>query len=172
MTAYVVLLRAINVGGHNKVPMAELRTMMADLEFGDVTTLLQTGNIVCGSDEAPAALTAIVHAGIADRFGHNIEVMVRTADELSTIVRHFPFDGADPKQSGVVFLDGSPTEPLDASAFAPDQCSVADDNVYVDCPTSFAKTKLSAAWIEKRTGLSATRRNWNTVLKLAELSAG
>lgn len=166
MTTYVVLLRAINVGGHNKIPMADLRSLLDDLGFTDVATYIQSGNVVCGSRKKTSSVAKAIKVGIADRFGHDIEVMARTSDELAKIVTDWPYGDADPKASGVVFLSDSYDGELDAATFAPDGCLVAGTDVYVTCPTRFADTKLTAAWIEKQTGLAGTRRNWATVLKL------
>ena len=171
MTTYVVLLRAINVGGRNKIPMAELRELIGELKFTNVATYIQSGNVVCGSAKKPASAASEIKAAIADRFGHDIAVIVRSASEIEQIVDTFPYDNADPKSSGVVFLADAYDGELDASAFAPDVCELDGANVHVNCPTRFAATKLTAAWIEKKTGLAGTRRNWTTVLKLREMAA-
>ncbi len=171
MTTYVALLRAINVGGRNKMPMAELRDLLGELKFTNVATYIQSGNVVCSSTKEPASVAASIKTGIADRFGHDIAVLVRTAAEIERIVADFPYIDADPKSSGVVFLADTYDDKLDARAFAPDECAVAGANVHVNCPTRFADTKLTAAWIEKQTGLVGTRRNWATVLKLHQMVA-
>lgn len=170
MTRYVVLLRAINVGGRNKIPMAELRDMLDEQKFTDVATYIQSGNVVCSSRKSAASVATTIKKAIAARFGHDIQVIVRTAQELDQLVADFPYGDADPKSSGIVFLEGSFDSELDASAFSPDECSVAGPDVYVNCPTRFAETKLTAAWIEKQTGLAGTRRNWATVLKLNDMT--
>ena len=172
MTTYVVLLRAINVGGRNKIPMADLRDLLNELKFTDVATYIQSGNVVCRSRKNATSVRASIKAGIADRFGHDIAVLVRSAAELEQIVAGFPYAEADPKSSGVVFLANEFGGELDASAFAPDECVVAGANVHVNCPTRFADTKLTAAWVEKQTELAGTRRNWATVLKLHAMASG
>jgi len=169
MTTYCVLLRAINVGGHNKIPMAELRDLLDELKFTDVATYIQSGNVVCSSSKKAPLVATTIKKGIAERFGHDIAVIVRTAEQIAQIVADFAYPEADPKSSGVVFLSDSYDGDLDASAFAPDECQPASADVFVNCPTRFASTKLTAAWIEKQTGLAATRRNWATVLKLHEM---
>ena len=171
MTTYVALLRAINVGGRNKMPMAELRDLLGELKFTNVASYIQSGNVVCTTSKKPASVASSIKAGIADRFGHDIAVVVRTAAEIEQIIADFPYLDADPKSSGVVFLADTYDGELDASAFTPDQCTVAGANVHVNCPTRFAATKLTTAWIEKQTGLAGTRRNWATVLKLHQMAA-
>ena len=166
MNDLVVLLRAINVGGRNKIPMADLRELLAELEFVNVKTYIQSGNIVCSSAKEPGVAAMEIKLGILERFGHDIAVMVRTADELRAIVDEFPYPDADPKSSGVVFFDAALQADLDAAKFSPDACDVVGSHVYVNCPTRFANTKLTVAWMEKQTGRSGTRRNWATVLRL------
>ena len=166
MTTFVVFLRAINVAGRNKIAMADLRELLTDLGCADVATYIQSGSIVCSSRKGAGSLEKTIATGVADRFGHDIAVMARTANEMSEIVRTFPYADADPKSSGVVMLAAPFAGELDAARFAPDECMVAGSNIFVNCPTRFADTKLTAAWIEKQTGLAGTRRNWATIRKL------
>ena len=169
MDVLIVALRAINVGGRNKIPMAELRELLAELEFEDIATYIQSGNVVCSSSRTPDAAAQTIKEGVLERFGHDIEVMTRSADALADIVDGFPYPDADPKSSGVVFFDAPLDGDLDAAKFAPDECAVVGAEVYVNCPTRFADTKLTVAWMEKQTGRSGTRRNWATVLKLQSM---
>lgn len=170
MPTYIVLLRAVNVGGRNKVPMADLRAAASDAGFGDVATHVQSGNLICSSRKGPPAVAKAVQKLIADEFGHDIEVIVRTPDALAALVAANPWPDADPKQSGVVFLAGECDGELDAARFEPDVCRATGADVFVNCPTTFASTKLTAGWVEKQSGQAGTRRNWNTVHKLLELS--
>jgi uncharacterized protein (DUF1697 family) len=170
MTSHVALLRAINLGNHNKIPMAELRELLGSLGFLHVSTHLQSGNVVCTSPMVPVDVAGVIHRAIADRYGHDVDVMVRSTAELAEVIAGFPYPGADPKQSGVAFLSEPCTAALDASSFAPDECRVAGSHVYLHCPSGFGTTKLTHAWIENRSGVRATTRNWNTILKLADLA--
>lgn len=164
-----MLLRAINVGGHNKVPMAELRELLTELGFDDVATYIQSGNIVCSSRKGPTRVGEEIRKGIAERFGHDIAVLVRTQADIAQVIEAWPYVDADPKRSGVVFMDGTVDAALDASGFAPEECVADGENVFMLCPLGFADAKLSPAWIEKQTGRIGTRRNWNTVLKLSDM---
>lgn len=172
MTIYAVLLRAINVGGHNKIPMAELRTLLDELGFGDVATYIQSGNIVCSSRKKPASVASTIKSGIAERFGHDIEVIVRSGYELAQIVADFPYPEANPKSSGIMFLSEACNGTIDATAFAPDVCRVGGAQVFVNCPNGFGSTKLTGAWIEKQAATSGTMRNFATVLKLRDMTLG
>lgn len=170
MAEYVVLLRAINVGGHNKIKMAELRELLEELKFTRVSTYVQSGNVVCSSRKKSAAVATSIANGIKERFGHEIAVIVRTAGEFNEIVDAFPFPDPGAKSASIVFLDGDCDDPLDASAFAPDECIAAGAQVYVNWHGDYSTTKLTPAWIEKQTGRAATRRNWATVQALQDLT--
>lgn len=172
MTTYVALLRAINVGGRNKIPMAELRELLGELGFSDVATYIQSGNVVCSSRKKSASVSTSIATGIKERFGHDIDVIVRTAAELDGLIDNFPYGDADPKSSGVVFLAAPFSGDVDASAFAPDECRLAGADVYVNCPSGFGATKLTAAWITKQSGTPCTRRNHPTLLALQALAEG
>ena len=110
----VILLRGINVGGHKRMKMAELRELLQEAGFTDVRTLLQSGNVVAGSELGEQAATAAVEEAIRDRLGFDVEVVVRTGAELEAIVAADPFgdEATDPKRYVVLFL----TRPPDADA--------------------------------------------------------
>lgn len=170
MATHIVLLRAINVGGHNKVPMADLREALTNAGFTGVATYIQSGNIVCGSRKGQAGVARDIKKIIKDQMGHDVEVIVRSPEELAELAAGFPWQTPQPKASGIVFLAGPPTSEVDASTFAPDECTVVGNNVYVNYAVSFSESKLTPAWIEKTTGQAGTRRNWNTVVKLLDMS--
>lgn len=171
MATHIVLLRAINVGGHNKVPMAELRSALTTAGFDNVATYIQSGNIVCTSRKGQPAVARDIKKLIAQTFGHDIEVIVRSPVELAALHAGFPWDSPDGKASGIVFLTAEPAAPIDASAFEPDLCAVVGKDVYVHHAVSFSESKLTPAWIEKATAQPGTRRNWNTVVRLLDMTA-
>lgn len=163
---HVVLLRAINVGGNNKIPMADLRDLLGELGYDDVRTYIQSGNIVLSSQSDSDDIGVAIHDGIKKKFDLDIVVIVRTAAEFTADVAGCPYSDEDPKQVGISFLAEPFSGALDASAFDPDVCTVTPTAVSVFCPSSFAETKLTNAWIEKHSGVPTTMRNWNTSQKL------
>jgi len=169
MTTYAILLRAINVGGRNKILMAELRELLAELKFANVETYIQSGNIVCTSAKKSASVEKAVKVAIADRFGHDIDVMVRTAAEIQQVVDTFPYQDPDPKASGVMFMAHPVDAEIDATKFAPDELQVAGAHIFMNYAVSFSDSKLTPSWVEKQAGCAGTRRNWATVLKLADM---
>ncbi len=169
MARFLVLLRAVNVGGKNRVPMAELRAAASQLGYRKIDTYLQSGNLVLSSDTDRSSIQTNIKRCVTERFRVDVTVIVRSADEIMTVVTDFPYQESAPNSSGVVFLDRE-IELVDSTRrFLPDRFTSAGSNLYVDCPTGFGQTKLSVSWIERTANCRGTRRNWKTVMKLHEL---
>ena len=170
-TRCVALLRGVNVGGHRRVPMAQLRTLLEELGFTDVATYLQSGNAVFTTDEQDTeAVARRVHAAVLERMDVDTTVLVRTAAELAEVVEGNPWPerAASPKQLHAVFLTAEPAEVPDVSRYAPDEAELRGKVVYVWYAEGAGRSKL----VLSLPGIEATARNWTTVLALAELSAG
>jgi uncharacterized protein (DUF1697 family) len=174
---YAALLRGINVGGRKKVPMAALRELLDGLGYADVITHLQSGNAVFSSPaKAPGTLARAIADGIADEFGMDVQVVIRTHDEIDDVIRRSPLpDGPEnPSRFFVAFLSAAPpadaTAAMQAMSFDPDQIWISGAEAFMWCPAGAADTKLTNNFLEKRLKVTATSRNWNTVLKLAELA--
>jgi uncharacterized protein (DUF1697 family) len=176
-TTYVALLRGINVGGNVRLPMQSLRELLDGMGATAVRTHLQSGNALFDHTAAePERLAAELKDRIAGELGLRVPCIVREAAELRGVIERNPFDmtGIEPARFLVTFLSG-PVDPdqlkdLDPAVFAPDEFRPGEREIYVHCPNGIQKTKLSHALWEKRLGLTATARNWNTVTKLAALA--
>lgn len=176
-TSYVALLRGINVGGHNKVPMASLRELIAGIGGTSVRTLLQSGNAVfTHTAEDPLALAGELERALAGELGVTVSCLVRTGADLRRVVEGnpFPMDGADGARFLVVFLSGPPPRDrlaaLDPAAYAPDAFETGERELYVNLPGGIRDSKLAAILTGKRLGVTVTARNWNTVTKLLDLT--
>lgn len=174
---YAVLLRGVNVGGRNKIAMADLRQILTDLGHGDVKTHLQSGNGVLSADQAPDELAAGIATAITARTGLKCAVMIRTGAELAEVVAGNPL-GREPENPSRFFVAFLSAEPQKAAAaalakqdFGSDRAWLRGRHVYSWVPNGLADTKLTYALLEKQLGVVATARNWNTVRKLAELTA-
>ena len=173
---YVALLRGINVGGRTKIAMADLRELFAKLGAEDVTTYVQSGNVVFRSREGATKLTPTIERGIAGELGLTVTVVVRTKAQLAKVVAGNPFAGrgAAPTQVFVAFLAETPARArvreLDPARSEPDEFRVAGREIYLHYPNGYGKSKLTNAWLEKQLGVASTMRNWRTVTKLAELA--
>ncbi|NJM84206.1 MAG: DUF1697 domain-containing protein [Tabrizicola sp.] len=169
MRTLIALLRAVNVGGTGKLPMAELRTMAEAAGLADVRTYIQSGNLVFStSDELPAVTAALVKR-LQDHAGKPVGVVVRTAGEMRQVLDANPFAHADPRKVAVLFLDTSP--PTDAVATARGQAdeeiALGRREIFIHYPSGMGQSKLKLAAMSH-----GTMRNMNTVARLAELAAG
>jgi uncharacterized protein (DUF1697 family) len=179
--AFVDLLRAVNVSGQNRLPMADLRIALAGAGFAPVETYVQSGNVVCGGPgEDEAAHAAAVHDVISVGFGLDVDVFAMTVERLEAAAAGNPFVGedpaVDPKWLHVTFLS-APVEPDVFEALAVpatgDEAAVlsADGRlVYLRLPYGYGRTKLNNAWVERALRTRCTTRNWRTVLMLTELA--
>lgn len=170
---HVALLRAVNVGGR-KVNMKALTAVFEGLGLSDVTTYVQSGNVVFKAAEHP--LPETLEAAIEQEFGIDVTVLLRTSRELAAVVKRNPFleAGADRTQLYVTFLAETPDKDalaaVDTAKFEPDAFRLAGRELYLRFPNGYGRTKLSNDFFERRLQLRATTRNWNTVTKLMELS--
>jgi uncharacterized protein (DUF1697 family) len=179
MARYVGLLRGINVGGHKKVPMAQLREALSGIGWTDVRTYLQSGNVVFtvpGGPHTDTEVRAALEGAIAERFGFEVPTLVRTGTELEAVAAACPYpaDALDPATLLVVFLEHDPGEGyydgIDEAAFAPDTFRHLGEAVYCHFPHGMGRSKLGAALGAVRPRVPATGRNWRTVTKLMELT--
>jgi uncharacterized protein (DUF1697 family) len=176
MTTYVALLRGINVGGHNKVAMADLRRLFVDLGHGDVRTHIQSGNVVFSSRLGEARLRSTIEDALATTIGVPAKVAIRSARQLAAVVDGNPFLGpdVDPASLYVGFLVDAPDASVVAGLKPPaqgDTYRVVGREVFLSYPGGYGRTKLTGASLEKSLGVPVTVRNWRVVGTLAELAA-
>jgi len=176
MTTWIGLLRGINVGGHNKLPMADLRKLYEDLGAETVVTYIQSGNICFESAiDDEDELTNAVAGVIETETGLTVPVMHRRASELVAVVGALPFTGddVDPKHVAIVSLAAEPTKQawgeLDPDRSPGDRFAAGDRAVYIHAPKGFARSKLTNDYFERKLGVTATTRNIRTMRKLVEL---
>lgn len=176
-TTYVALLRGINVGGKNKLSMQTLRDLLAGMGGTEVRTHLQSGNAVFTHQDAdPDRLAADLERCITEELGLTIKCLVRTAADLRRVVDANPFDmtGVNGSRFLVTFLSGpvplDKLAALDPAQYAPDEIRPGEREIYGHFPDTIRDSKLAAFLIDRRLGMTASARNWNTVTKLLELS--
>lgn len=178
MTVWVGLLRGVNVGGGNRLVMADLRVSIESLGYTDVATYVQSGNLVfAGPDtEDEATVVARLRDVLAARHGLTVPVVVRTGAELAALDRRHPLDDGtvEPKLLHVAFLDRAPdpaaVATVDVDAWLPDRWAVAGRELFLAYPAGSARSKMTIDRFERPWGVTATARNVNTVAKLAELA--
>ena len=173
----VALLRGINVGGRNKLPMKELAAMFEDAGCAKVQTYIQSGNVLFQSEPALAEdIPSLVSSAVFSRFGIQVPIVTRTTSELADIVRSNPFmaAGADPDKLHVVFLAHRPDEAsfrsLDPNRSPGDDFAASGRHVYLHCPNGLARTRLTNSYFDSRLSTTSTTRNWRTTVKLLEMA--
>ena len=179
MPTYVSLLRGINVSGRNRIPMADLRSLYQAYGHTDITTYVQSGNVVSRSDARSAgAVVRALERAIATDLDLEVKVLVRTPVELDRVRAGNPFlvPGTDLTKLHVTFLAETPkgerVDALDGDAFAPDRFAIRGTEVYVLCAAGYGTTKINNGFFERKLGVAATTRNWKTVTQLAALAHG
>ena len=170
MTRYVALLRGVNVGGNRKVPMPELRQVLESRGLADVTTYIQSGNVVFSAERRVSALD--LQAAVADRFDIDVDVMLRTSSEFKAIVEGNPFPAVDTSFLHVGFMAkaSGPAKALDADRFAPETAEVRGAEIYFYLPGGMGRSKLPA-YLDRNLQTPTTIRNWKTTTKLLELAS-
>jgi uncharacterized protein (DUF1697 family) len=172
----IVLLRGVNIGPRNRVPMPRLRELLTDAGFEDVRTYVQSGNVVLSTTKKPAQVAREVERQIAKAFGLDIAVVARTRAELANVVQRNPLEDAvkDPKRYQVSFLDAKPSRAvlskLEAAVVPPEQFVAAGREIYAWHPAGVARSKVWALLAGRDLGVTATARNWTTVTKLLALA--
>lgn len=177
--AHVALLRGVNVGGANRLPMRDLAEIFRDAGCADVRTYIQSGNVVfAASGSLARRVPGLVSEAVRRRFGVDTPLLIRTAAELAAVVRRNPFlkSGADPATLHVVFLRDRPgpagVARLDPGVSPPDEFRVLGCEVYLRCPDGIGRSKLTMPYFESRLKTTGTTRNWRTVLTLLEMAGG
>ena len=176
MTAYIALLRGINVGGHKAVPMARLAEIVVAAGGADVRTYIQSGNVVFAHQAGEPALQADLERQIADEFGFAVPVVLRTAAEMASVVDHNPYLGVEPTKLLVAFLAEPPpvelADGIDRGAFGAEEFTVEGRQVYLHLPDGAGRSKLVPALGRTLLRAPATTRNWRTVETLLAMAAG
>jgi uncharacterized protein (DUF1697 family) len=175
MTRYALLLRGVNVGAKNSLPMAELRAMLEKIGCADVQTYVQSGNAVFGTKLGAAEFTRSIEKAIERYMGRPVATTLRTSAQMKAIVDGNPFGkvAANPAYLCVTFLSNTPTKaevaPLHAHAFEPELFKVAAKEIYTWHPHGQGRSVLAGALAKLKLRGAATTRNWNTVQKLLEM---
>lgn len=167
---HIVLLWAINVAGRNMVKMAELRDALSGIGFEHVQTYIQSGNIVLDSDDKPADVADKVRTVLVEEFGVDVPIVTRTERQWKAAIaaNQHPDRVGEPKRLLVYFCDAKPKS-VDFTDHEPDELIANGRELYVWYENDIARSKLVVREIEKRTRVTATARNWTTVLKIADM---
>ena len=171
---FIVLLKGINVGGHKKVPMAELRELLTKSGFLNVKTYIQSGNIVLESHENIKNIENTIQKAIESHFGFKVSVIVKTREDLQRIFNDSPFNNEKKKLSYFMMLHNTPNADLVKAAsekvYEGEEYCIVNDCIYFYCANGYGQAKFNANYFERKLETFATSRNYNTMLKLLSLS--
>lgn len=176
MATRIALFRGINVGGRNLLPMRELVAQLESLGLQDVSTYIQSGNVVFRSEESDSSsLSERIQAAIAASHGFAPHVLLLSLNELEEAAASNPFPEAevDPRTLHLFFLASEPTDPdtesLEASRADDERYGLIGSTFYLHAPSGIGRSKL-AQRVERSLGVAATGRNWRTVVKVLEIA--
>lgn len=177
LDTFIVLLRGINVGGRNKIPMPELRPLCADLGWENVQSYIQSGNLVLKASATAASLEAELERAIKRRFGLSIPVIVRAGADWPSYVNGNPYPEASQNEPNLVMLALSKAPPktdavegLRERALIGERIVQVGDGLWIHYAGGVGRSKLSPTLLDRLVGSPVTARNWRTVLKLDELA--
>lgn len=178
MVTYVSLLRSINVGGNNKIKMADLRALYETLGFENVRTVLQTGNIIFEINDSEAterSISQLIDGKLIDQYGVHIVNIIRTSEAFDGVCLSHPFTATqleEPSKLIVMFLSDEPEvgafEALTEAYTGQETMVLEGQELYVHYVNGIGRSKLTNAFIERHLKVSGTGRNWNTVEKIVD----
>ena len=178
MAKYISILRGINVGGNRKILMDDLKSLFEKLEFSNVHTYIQSGNVIFDSDQkrSNADLEQKIQQAIAETFGFDVPVIIRTSEEMTISIANNPFwkaKDAEIDRLHLTFLKELPSkeqfDKLKALSFNPDRFEIIGKDVFLFCSAGYSDSKLTNQFLENKLGTTATTRNWKTIIKLQEI---
>ncbi len=178
MQTYIALLRGINVSGQKKIIMADLRVYLEELDFQDIKTYIQSGNIIFKSTDTSAKnLETLIKNKIQEKYGFEVPVLVLTPQELVKTLKNNPFLTDKEKESKafyVIFLQDKPqpeyVEKLQEVDYSPEEIVFDDKIIYFYAAFGAGRTKLNNNFFENKLKVRATSRNWRTTTKLLEMA--
>lgn len=179
MESYIAILRGINVSGQKKIKMEDLRQLLAGLNFHNIRTYIQSGNVIFEHEKSdPLELAKQIEHKIFDKYGFEVPVIVKTATELEHILHNNPFlkgRKEDESRLHVTFLAEEPGQELlnkiKGTDYKPDEFIISDQAIYLFCPNGYGRTKLTNNFFENKLQVTATTRNWKTVNKLVGIAS-
>jgi len=174
MKTYVALLRGINVSGHKKILMANLRQLFENLGFQEVQTYIQSGNVVFQSDTKAEKSEELIYNSILKNYGWDIPLLVKTATEIKNILDNCPFPQEKKEKSYFMLLQSTPSSEkvleIEMISYPDEEFVITNSCVYLYSEIGAAKAKCSTNFFERKLKVNATARNFRTMNKLMEMA--
>ena len=175
MKTFLSILRGINVGGHKKVQMMDLKILYEEMNFKNVTTFIQSGNVIFKNKDVKN-LSKRIEQKIFERYNFNVPVIIRTTEEMQNIVSGNPFlkeKGIDANKLYVVYLAENPSQEnidkIEKNNYEPDRFYISGQEIYLYCTNGYGRTILTNNFFENKLRVSATTRNWRTSNELTNI---
>jgi uncharacterized protein (DUF1697 family) len=176
MPIYISMLRGINVGGHKRIKMDQLRASFESLGFQQVKTYIQSGNVLFKTELPPASLSKQIEDKLLGDFGFQVSVILRTSDEMAEIIESNPLlkkRGIDQQKLHVMFLSDAPAAPalkkLAMLTALPEQSCCLAKQIYLYLPNGTAQSSLMKSPLDRALSVVSTTRNWRTVNALHQM---
>jgi len=170
MKTYIALLRGINVSGHKKILMTDLRVLFEAIGFKDVQTYIQTGNVFFSSNKKASECEQLIFEAILKTYGWEVPVLVRTASEIKKVLDNCPFPQDKKEKSYFIMLQSKPSSEkiseTNKISYPNEEFVISNNCVYLYSELGAAKAKFSINFFERKLKVSATARNYNTMLNL------
>jgi uncharacterized protein (DUF1697 family) len=178
MKKFIALLRGINVSGQKKIKMTDLKKLFEDLNFTNVETYIQSGNVLFSTNSRnPDSVKNKIEKGIEAKYGYKVQVILKTPDELSSALKKNPFHKNKKRDTGKLyytFLSEKPSKEnlknLKGIDYSPEEYFIDEDRIYLFFPNGYGKAKMNINLFEKKLNLFATSRNHRTVETLFEMA--
>ena len=175
MLTYIAFLKGINVGGHKKVPMAELRELLSKASFQNVQTYIQSGNVVLESSKSATEIEDAIQEAILSCFGFEVSVIVKTRAELQTIFDASPYSELEKQKSYFIMFDRIPKiellKEVESISYENEEVIIKKDCLYFYSSKGYGNAKFNMATFERKLKVIGTARNYNTMVKLLSLSS-
>ena len=175
MKTFLSILRGINVSGQKKVPMAELKSLYEELNLKDISTYIQSGNVIFRT-ESIKGLSQKIEQKIFAKYNFNVPVIIRTMDEIQSVLKRNPFikeNNIDLEKLHVTYLAENPKQEnidkLNTYNYQPDLFCISGKEIYLYCPNGYGRTKLTNTFFENKLKVTATTRNWRTTNELFKI---
>ena len=180
MSIYISLLRGINVGGQKKILMADLKALYESAGFKNVTTYVQSGNVVFESPEKSCAeLEKKIENAILKKYGFEVSTIIRDTNSFKKVIGNNPYSDIskkDPVLPYVIFLKDLPgsssIKDIEIPKDEKGEFKIIGSEIYLNPVSSYGRTKLNNVFFEKKLKVSSTARNWKTVMALFKVAAG
>ncbi|MEO5788295.1 DUF1697 domain-containing protein [Gelidibacter sp.] len=175
MTTFVALLKGINIGGHHKIPMAELRQLLIKAGFQNVQTYIQSGNVIFHSSDKIEGIEDKIQKSIHAHFGFEVSVIVKTHEELQIIFEACPFSNEIKEKSYFIMFSRIPdnelVEEVSKITFENETFVIKKDGLYFYNGAGYGQAKFNMNSFERKLNVTATARNYNTMVKLLAMSS-